>query len=826
MPMKKFTLLLMSMLMVSILVVAQIKLNIHKIDGSVIEYIASEVEYIDFTKEKEDDESDFSINANGHEYVDLGLPSGTLWATCNIGAESPEEYGDYFAWGETQSKDYYGWDSYKLIEEGKSSSYYLNKYTCPDGNAGIWYEGDGEFIGDNKTVLDLSDDAANANWGGDWRMPTRDELEELKNPSNCTWDLITLNGKKGCRVTSKINGNSIFLPVAGYRYNSDLYYSDSYGYIWTSTLSNLSTGAYVLCFGSDHVDWFNYSFRCAGKSIRPVLHLGFTYDVKFDSNGGEGIMQSIAINHAEALTVPQNTFIRSGYEFINWNTKSNGTGIDYKEGEKFSVGRDVTLYAQWYKKETDIAHEYVDLGLPSGILWATCNVGASKPEDIGYFFSWGEIKPKSEYSWETYELCNGSNDSLIKYCSDSYYGIVDYKTILDKSDDAANANWGGDWRMPTSEEQDELLRECTTTWESKNGIEGYTFTGPNGNSIFLPAANFRSSDLHLMGSYGCYWSSSLSNNYSDNAYALYFNSEYLNFSSDYIRKDGLSVRPVKDNAKTDSGDNNDDPIKPDDNEDGGEPNDNPVVPENENFVAKPFSISENLAITFSSGNLQYHAVNNEWRFAPNQTDYVGEDNANISPTYNGWIDLFGWGTGNNPTNTSTDHNDYSQYSIFIDWGVNKIGKDTANTWRTLTSNEWDYLCFKRTNASKLKGVAQVDGVNGLILLPDNWVSPSNVAFKSGFHSKEGKDYYADYQIITASDWSKLEESGAVFLPAAGSRSGSNIRDVQSYAGYWSSSRNDSKASNGLSIFSNNSFIFNATRTAGHSIRLVKDYDDN
>ena len=179
------------------------------------------------------------------------------------------------------------------------------------------------------------------------------------------------------------------------------------------------------------------------------------------------------------------------------------------------------------------------------------------------------------------------------------------------------------------------------------------------------------------------------------------------------------------------------------------------------FVAKPFSVSATKTVTFSPGNLQYHPANDEWRFASNQTDYIGEANANISSSYNGWIDLFGWGTGNNPTNASED---YEDYQTFVDWGVNKIGNDAPNTWRTLTYNEWNYILNNRSNASNLKGVAQVNGVNGLILLPDGWTCPSGITFKSGFHDDYGIEYYAAYQTFSSSDWAKLEASGAVFFP--------------------------------------------------------------
>ena len=193
----------------------------------------------------------------------------------------------------------------------------------------------------------------------------------------------------------------------------------------------------------------------------------------------------------------------------------------------------------------DNGHEYVDLGLPSGLLWATCNVGASSPEEYGDYFAWGETEPKNYYDWSTYKWCNGTDTSMTKYCTGSYFGSVDNKTVLELADDAARANWGGSWRMPTREEQDELRNNCTWTWTTQNGVNGRKVTGPNGNSIFLPAAGVRyNSSLYSAGSYGYYWSSSLYASYSNSAYGLYFSSGYVVWDSGY-RYDGQSVRPVR-----------------------------------------------------------------------------------------------------------------------------------------------------------------------------------------------------------------------------------------------------------------------------------------
>ena len=235
-----------------------------------------------------------------------------------------------------------------------------------------------------------------------------------------------------------------------------------------------------------------------------------------------------------------------------------------------------------------------------------------------------------------------------------------------------------------------------------------------------------------------------------------------------------------------------------------------------------FSVSADKQVTFSKGNLQYHPANNEWRFAMDQTYCIGYANSNISSTYNGWLDLFGWSTSANNFGVSTSI-DYSDYSgSFVDWGVNKIGNDAPNTWRTLTYDEWDYLLWERPNYSMLCGVAEVNGVNGLILLPDNCICPSGVTFKSGFHSSYSVDYYAAYQTFTADQWSKLESAGAVFLPASGSRYGSTVYDVQYDGDYWSSTLGDSDGAWGLYLNPGEAYVGYDYRIFGQSVRLVKN----
>ena len=193
-------------------------------------------------------------------------------------------------------------------------------------------------------------------------------------------------------------------------------------------------------------------------------------------------------------------------------------------------------------------HDYVDLGLPSGTLWATCNVGANSPEEYGDYFSWGETQPKDYYDISTYLHCMGSYNTLTKYCNDpscGYNGFTDNLTTLLSEDDAATANRGDDWRMPTIDEWQELCNNTTSTWMTQNGVNGMLFTASNGNRLFLPAAGDQwSSGLINLG-YGDYWSSSLDIDNPIDARCLGFCSTFGFYMYNWDRGCGHTVRPVR-----------------------------------------------------------------------------------------------------------------------------------------------------------------------------------------------------------------------------------------------------------------------------------------
>lgn len=256
----------------------------------------------------------------------------------------------------------------------------------------------------------------------------------------------------------------------------------------------------------------------------------------------------------------------------------------------------------------------------------------------------------------------------------------------------------------------------------------------------------------------------------------------------------------------------------------------PEQPSGDGILSGAFSVAADKQVHFSQGNLQYQASTGTWRFTENQYDMIGSDNANISASYSGWIDLFGWGTGNNPTNSSEDYNDYS---TFVDWGVNAIsnGGNQANLWRTLSKDEWVYLFYTRVNAASLFGLGSVNGVNGTIVLPDNWSTPQGISFTPSTTqglADQGLYYYNSnggnfsHNTYTVEQWSIMESAGAVFLPAAGYRSGADVYDVGSGGYYWSSSPSSERRAYYLPFDSlyllPQSYRY---RYGGHSVRLVR-----
>lgn len=475
------------------------------------------------------------------EAVDLGL--SVKWASFNLGATKPEEIGDYYAWGETESKEEYDWQTYKF---GLGTECF-SKYVTDSEYGPV----------DNKTILEPEDDAATVNWGGSWRMPTIEEQCELL---KCTWEWTTQEGINGYKVIGS-NGNFIFLPAAGFREGTNLNYVGSHGFYWSSS-ADVHVSDYV--FGLHIEPTKPSSFegtRIPGRTIRPVTdegirnavtgiemsrakaslvlggNLQLAATIKVQDSGRPATAPAIiwSSNNTDVATVTYTgivTAVSSGTAIIT------ATAYDTSAGN-FSTSCEITI------TETAAAPEIVDLGL--SVNWASFNVGACAPEDYGTYFAWGEIAPKSTYYWNTYKWCDGSSISLTKYCTDNSYGTVDDKSVLESVDDAATANWGDGWRMPTRGEINELRENCT--WEKiiQNGVNGYKVTGPSGNSIFLPASGERIHTRFLNTTeFGYYASSSLASNCSKTN-CLFFRLDYDSSYATELSNDryyGISIRPV------------------------------------------------------------------------------------------------------------------------------------------------------------------------------------------------------------------------------------------------------------------------------------------
>ena len=481
------------------------------------------------------------------EMVDLGL--SVRWASFNMGASAPEEGGGLYAWGETDTKMNYTWATYKFNKGGDSdNSVQLSKYNS-NSNWGTT---------DYKMTLDPQDDVARVKLGTAWRMPTREEFLELASSSNCTWEPMTLNGVEGSKVTSKKQGYTnkwIFLPAAS-RMRGENMEGRGCGFYLSSTRDSDSKCAYSL-FIADNWIYGNTLSRYEGLSVRPVSDaVNPVTSVTLNKTS-----LTLETGQSETLTVsytPTNATVKS----VNWSSSNtavatvSSTGVvkavapgnatitaTASDGHGASDRCSVTVTAPTPKA--------VDLGL--SVKWASFNVGATAPEEYGNYYAWGETAKKSSYSWDNYVFrTSGSSYSDLKfskYNSISGYGAVDNKTVLDTKDDVAHEEWGGNWRMPTQAEFNELASNCTWEYTSINGVYGMKLTskkqGYTSKWIFLPAAGRRDgSNTVNAGSRGYYWTSSHGVSWSDKAEEQFFNSseQYITVLERYF---GLTVRPVQ-----------------------------------------------------------------------------------------------------------------------------------------------------------------------------------------------------------------------------------------------------------------------------------------
>lgn len=341
------------------------------------------------------------------EYVDLGLPSGNLWAKCNLGASAPEAYGDYYAWGETKPKQEYTNSNHKWYKEG-APSLGFTKYNNEDG----------------KLSLEDEDDAVIQKLGNGWRTPTLADFRELTNQKYTTIEKTTLNGVAGYKITSKKNKKSIFIPFAGFKNDKpqtrEISSSESVAICMTNQrrIDNQVFNCWTFAFEQDRIRRYGKR-RYDGISIRPV----------------------------------------------------KGPGVP-------------------------VPNDCVDLGLASGLLWAKYNMGATEPTDRGNYYAWGETSTKKKYNGSSYKHFKTDDYANVKKIYK--YNEGDGKEVLDLEDDAARANLGVGYRIPTKADWEELLEDCK--WEAvtvtlpieldpaqKKSVARWKVTGPNGNYIILPA---------------------------------------------------------------------------------------------------------------------------------------------------------------------------------------------------------------------------------------------------------------------------------------------------------------------------------------------------
>ena len=538
--------------------------------------------------------------------IDMGL--SVRWSSVNLDATSPEQSGEYYAWGELEAKPslYYDWQNYRwsipyvigqhtYFASDPNKQYYLSKY-----NDRTY---DGKVL---KTTLAIIDDVANKKLGSEWRIPTRAEFGELI--SMCKWEWTELNGVKGYMVTSRINGNSIFLPAIGtISHKEDPKDWGAVAGFWSCSYNAEDpTRAYCLYFrhedGMYSISLKGNVFRCEGLAIRPVWGERVIFESPIDllksiypnstNNDTDWRHYSTRrlIEYAEDEYPGKNIVYGCDGEyygsampnpkFIELDSEKNLFRIEWiYSGETKNIEK--SIFVQLVKENGewridnigDTNNSYFDYSKPPinpktrersystgpaavdmgfSVKWGSFNVGATQPYEYGDYFAWGETFVKSDYSESTYRWMvteKGypfSKDVFLKY---NTYLEVDNKSKLDLSDDVAHIKYGGKWRMPTMHEFIELYK-ADWEWTTQNGVNGYLLTSnTTGNSIFLPAAGalFGEKWNSLAGEKGLYWSSEYQDGNPYPPMELSFTKYNTMCSSSRINRcSGLSIRPVWD----------------------------------------------------------------------------------------------------------------------------------------------------------------------------------------------------------------------------------------------------------------------------------------
>ena len=392
---------------------------------------------------------------NNHPHaIDLGLPSGTKWACCNVGAAKPEDTGGYYAWGETQEKS------------NKDTTYiYYNKISKTYENIG-------------SNIAGTQYDVAHVKWGNDWQMPSMNQFHELLN--NCKLDIRTVGSDYILLLTGK-NGNRIYLPGRVSAHQSILwgYNYQYFYYYWTSS-----------AITEENQPW-------QGKPNTYCSYL-------FSCCSGGSYLDSKEI---EPASRNKKSFVRAVYQKTSYKNISSCPDNNHPHA--------------------------IDLGLPSGTKWACCNVGATKPDDYGGYYAWGETEEKNKYSYKNYKYGKSSFN-----CKDLGYDISGTKY------DVAFVKWGQNWRMPSAEQLKELKTMCYWQWINIDACQGLLLTGRNGNIIFLPAGGLKEVGTYIPKDfYGYYrastivhpsWGTSKGENFDRKGWDYDYNG----------RESGINVRPI------------------------------------------------------------------------------------------------------------------------------------------------------------------------------------------------------------------------------------------------------------------------------------------
>lgn len=455
--------------------------------------------------------------------IDLGLTSGTRWASRNVGAYNAVDYGEYFSWGETEKKSNY---------ENSNNSTTLGYYSYRDTNLGT-----SKTFNDGSTYRDIAGtehDVAHVKWGGLWTMPDYDDCQELAD--ECTWTWTTLRGNNGYLVTGS-NGNSIFLPATchlsgwtrGHNYNVSQYNSSTHydnTYAWTLNChTGWNSGAPFLNRNYDA-----NSYRYHGHTVRPVVKGAadngdlllkvVTDEASWTFNDSQATLNGTLASAsplAESLTVG---FVIGDSANIDWEHKR--TYLETTTNAAGSFSRNIDVHdnlGYWYRAYVKVGGEYiygdaqhyglelVDLGLPSGIKWANMNLGANKPSEFGKYYAWGETSPRPDndfdYSEAKYEF--KQNNTWVNIGT-----TIDGKLDIQRSEhDAAMVNMGKMWQLPTQADYRELIDNCTWSQVTVNDVNCFKFVSnkyPN-RYIILPQAGYRSGTGVENSNEGVYMSS-------------------------------------------------------------------------------------------------------------------------------------------------------------------------------------------------------------------------------------------------------------------------------------------------------------------------------